>query len=81
MEQLPVFKALCRDNPDQNAGPIHASNPEYLLVLKALRGADPEQNKGTIHMSNPEHLLILKAPCGTIRNRTQCYSHCSTFFN
>ena len=36
------------DNPEGNAGTIHASNPEHLLVLKALRGDNPEQNAGTI---------------------------------
>ena len=56
------FKAPCGDNPKQNLGTIHASNPEHILLFKALRGVNPEQNAGTIHASNQEHLLVFKAP-------------------
>ena len=44
LEHLPVFKALCGDNPEQNAGTIHASNQEQLPVFKAPHRDDPEQN-------------------------------------
>ena len=37
------FKALCGDDPEQNAGTIHMSNPECLFVFKAPRGDDPSQ--------------------------------------
>ena len=60
----PFKKALCGDDPEHNAGTIHASNLEYLPVLKATRGHDPEQKAGTIHASNQDHLLIFKALCG-----------------
>ena len=39
-EYILVFRAICGDNPEQNAGTIHALIPEHLLVFKALRG-DP----------------------------------------
>ena len=61
LELLLIFKALCVDDPEQNAGTIHASNQEHLLVFKAPRWDDPEKNAGTIHASNQEHLLIFKA--------------------
>ena len=64
MEHLPVFKALCGNNPQHNAGMTHASNPEHLLIFKAPHGDDMEQNVRTIHASNPEHLLVLKALLG-----------------
>ena len=63
LEHLPV-KAPCRDDPEQNAETIDASNPEHLFVFMALRGDNLEQNAGTIHVSNPQHLLVFKAPCG-----------------
>ena len=56
----PRFKALCKDDSEQNAGPIHASNPEHLHVFKGPRGDNPEQNAGTIYASYLEHLLVLK---------------------
>ena len=64
LEHLPVCNALCGDNPEQNAGTIHESNPEDLHVFKAPSGDNPKQNAGTIHASNPEHLLFFKATCG-----------------
>ena len=57
--QLP----LCVDDPKQNAGTIHASNPEHLPVFKAPRRDNLERNGGTIHATNPEHLLLFKALC------------------
>jgi hypothetical protein len=54
---LLVLKAGRRANPEQYAGTIHASNPEYLLVFKAPGGNNPEQKVGTINTSNREHLL------------------------
>ena len=47
LEHLPVFKALRRADPEQNAGTIHKSKPEHLLVLKAPRGDDPRVQSGT----------------------------------
>ena len=61
MEHLPVLNALCRDDPEQKAGTIHAANPEHLPIFKAPRGHNPEQNAGKIHASNLEHLLVFKA--------------------
>ena len=49
LERLPICKALCRADPEQNAGTINKSNPEHM---------------GIIHESNLEHLLVLKAPRG-----------------
>ena len=63
-EHFPAFKALRGDDPEGNAGTIHASNPEHLPVFKAPHGDDPEGNAGTIHPSNPEHLPVFKAPRG-----------------
>ena len=63
-EHLPIFRALCGDNPEQNAGTNHACNLEHLPSFKARRGDDPEQNAGTIHASNPEFLLVSNALCG-----------------
>ena len=68
-EHLPVFKPLCRDDLEQNAGMIHESNPkhlplsnpEHLPILKAPRKDILEQNVGTTHGSNPEHLFVFKA--------------------
>ena len=57
---IPFFQPLCGDDPEQNAGTIHASNSEHLPVFKAPRGDDPEHIAGTIHVSNPEHLLVFK---------------------
>ena len=37
-EHLPIFKALHRADPEQNALTIHESNPENLLAFKAPRG-------------------------------------------
>ena len=65
LEHLPVFKAPCGDNLQQNAGTINTSNPEYLPVLKASHGDHPEQKAGTIHSSNLEHLPVFKALCGS----------------
>ena len=55
------FRTLCRNDPEQNAGTIHPSNPEHLPVLKAPRGDDPEQNTS----------LILRIYAGPILNRTR----------
>ena len=46
LEHLPVFKALSRADPEQNAGTIHKSNLEQLLVFKAPRGDDPRVQFG-----------------------------------
>ena len=35
LEHLPVFEALRRADPEQNAGTIYESNPEHLLILVA----------------------------------------------
>ena len=48
LEQLHVFKALCNDNTEHNAGSINASNPEYLSVFKVPCGDNPEQNMGLL---------------------------------
>ena len=56
-----VFKPVYGDDPEQNAGTIHASNPEHLPVCKAPHEEDPEKNAETIHTSNTEHLLVFKA--------------------
>ena len=64
LEHLPLFSDLCVDDPEQNAGTIHASNPEHLTVFKAPRRDNLEHNGGTIHATNPEHLLVFKALCG-----------------
>ena len=40
LEHFPVFKALRRADPEQNAGMINESNPEHLLVFKAPRRDD-----------------------------------------
>ena len=39
---LPDFIALSGDDPEQNAGTIHASIPEHVPVFKAPRGNDPK---------------------------------------
>ena len=41
-EDLLVFKALCKDDLEQNAGPIHMPNPEHLLLFKAMRGPETD---------------------------------------
>ena len=60
-KSLTGFKALCRDNPEQNAKTIHVSNPEHLPICKAPHGDNLEQNAETVHASNLEHLLVFKA--------------------
>ena len=78
-EHLPVFKALCGDDQEQNAGMIQASNPENLPVFKAPGGDNPEQNAETIRnrtrgqSTHPiqNTSLFLRLYAGKIRNRTR----------
>ena len=58
LEHLPVFKALCGDNSEQNLETIHVSILEHLPVFKALCGDNSELNVETIHASNLEHLPV-----------------------
>ena len=46
LEHLPVFNALCGDNPEQSAGTVHATNPEHLPVFKAPRGTIRNRTRG-----------------------------------
>ena len=67
-EHLPVLKALCGEDLEQNAGMIHMMDLEHLLVFKAPNRDNPEQSAETIHASNQEHLL--EAESVKIRNFT-----------
>ena len=37
LELLSVFRALCGDNPEQNAGTIHAFNPKHLPIFAMVK--------------------------------------------
>ena len=66
MENFPVFKALCGDNPEQNAATIHAFNPEHLPVLRLYAGIIWNRTRGQSAHPIRNTSLLLRLYVGTL---------------
>ena len=70
-EHLPVYRALYGDDPEQNAGAIHASNREHALFLRLHMGTIRNRTRGRSTSLIQNTSLFLRLYAETIWNRTR----------